>query len=140
MPTVIEITQLYLPWGSGMGSFEQVFQVHEPDALLAPTYMNHAHNDWLELVQTGGLPAWVLLAAGMVWTGSLLWRFGWSSAVPHDARRLGQVGASFLVLAGLGSIGDYPLRAPSLACFLVLAMIWIGQLADPGLAKQQTRR
>lgn len=140
LPTVVEITQLYLPWGSGMGSFEQVFQVHEPDALLAPTYMNHAHNDWLELVQTGGLPALLLLAAGLVWTGGLLWRFGWSHAVPHDARRLGQVGASFLVLAGLGSIGDYPLRVPSLACLLVLAMIWIGQLADPGLAKQQTRR
>ncbi len=140
LPTVIEKTQLYLPWGSGMGSFEQVFQVHEPDALLAPTYMNHAHNDWLELVQTGGIPALALLATGLAWAFSLLWRFGWSYSVPHDARRLGQVGASFLVLAGLGSIGDYPLRVPSLACLLVLAMTWIGQLSDPGWTNQQVQR
>ena len=128
LPTAIAITQLYLPWGSGFGSFEQVYQVHEPDALLGPTYMNHAHNDWLELVQTGGVPALLLLAAVLGWCALTLQRYGWSAQVGRDNRRLAQVGASFLLLAGAGSVGDYPLRAPSLACLMVLALVWIGQL------------
>ena len=44
-----------------MGAFEKVFQANEPDALLGPVFLNHAHNDWLEAVITGGLPAAALL-------------------------------------------------------------------------------
>ncbi len=53
-PTVIASILAHLPWGTGMGSFERVYQIHEPDELLSPEYMNHAHNDWLELALTGG--------------------------------------------------------------------------------------
>ncbi len=37
--------------------------MHEPDALLRADYANHAHNDWLEVALTGGLPALLILAA-----------------------------------------------------------------------------
>ena len=129
MPTILQITQQHMLLGSGFGSFEQVYQVHEPDALLGPTYMNHAHNDWLELVQTGGIPALILLMASMVWAANQIGRYGWSRQVPGDLRRLGQAGACFLILAGMGSIGDYPLRTPSLASLTVIALVWIGAMA-----------
>jgi O-antigen ligase len=128
MPTILEITQQHVLLGSGFGSFEQVYQVHEPDALLGPTYMNHAHNDWLELVQTGGFPALALLLAGIVWAALRIGKYSWSNAVPGDFRRLGQVGACFLFLAGMASIGDYPLRTPSLASLTVIALVWIGMM------------
>ena len=50
LPTIERLIAAYAPWGSGLGTFEQVFKLHEPDALLSPSYLNHAHNDWLELV------------------------------------------------------------------------------------------
>lgn len=128
LPVVLEITQHHMLIGSGLGSFEQVYQVHEPDGLLGPTYMNHAHNDWLELVQTGGIPALLLLVAALAWAAGQIAKHVWSSQVPGDLRRLGQAGASFLLLAGMGSIGDYPLRTPSLACMTIIALIWIGNL------------
>lgn len=129
MPTILEITQHHVLLGSGFGSFEQVYQVHEPDTLLGPTYMNHAHNDWLELVQTGGIPAFILLVAGLVWAASRITWFIGSQEVLDDLRWQGQAGASFLILAGLGSIGDYPLRTPSLASLAVIALVWIGSMA-----------
>lgn len=128
LPTILEITQEHMVLGSGLGSFEQVYQVHEPDALLGPTYMNHAHNDWLELVQTGGIPALALLLTGIAWAALRTGKYSWSKAIPDDCRRLGQVGACFLILAGMGSIGDYPLRTPSLASVAVIALVWIGMM------------
>ena len=136
MPTILEITQLHYVFGSGMGSFEQLYQVHEPDALLGPTYMNHAHNDWLELVQSGGIAALALLVAAIAWAGRQVVRYSASKGVPGDLRRLGQTGASFLVLAGLGSIGDYPLRTPSLACLMIVALVWTGNMARPSANAQ----
>lgn len=65
LPTLLELAREQWLWGTGLGSFERVYQVREPAALLLPVYVNHAHNDWLELVITGGLPALVLVALGL---------------------------------------------------------------------------
>ena len=46
-----------LPMGTGFGAFEPVYQMFEPPALAIPEYINHAHDDWLELVLGGGIPA-----------------------------------------------------------------------------------
>lgn len=128
LPTVMHMTRYYLPLGSGFGSFEKVYQIHEDNALLGPTYMNHAHNDWLELVQTGGLPALGLIIALAGWWTLHLRSLASSQKQPGPARRLAIVGSSVLVLAGLASVGDYPLRAPSLSCLFTLALVWIAQL------------
>lgn len=127
LPTVVKITRHYLPLGSGAGSFEKVYQIHEDNALLGPTYMNHAHNDWLELVQTGGIPALGLLLALAGWWLLQLRSLALNRKTIGSGQRLAVAGSSFLVLAGLASIGDYPLRAPSLACLFMLALAWIAQ-------------
>lgn len=124
VPTLLTMIRGYLPLGTGLGSFERAYQVHEPDSLLEPTYMNHAHNDWLELILTGGLPALALLILAMT---------AWLLRARHlHARRFGQsgelrlawLGMVVILLAALASLGDYPLRAPSLACFFVMAVLW----------------
>ena len=124
VPTLWTMISGYFPFGTGMGSFERVYQVHEPDSLLEPTYMNHAHNDWLELILIGGLPALVLLIvaiAAFCLRARQLWvrRRQQSSVL-----RLAWLGMVVMTLAALASLGDYPLRVPSLACFFVVAMLW----------------
>ena len=126
LPTLVSMIHAHAPAGSGMGSFLQVFQVHEPDALLRPTYMNHAHNDWLEVLLDGGAVAALLLLIAFV--AFLLHskrafsvRAASSPTVPFA--RLGLV---LMLLATAASVSDYPLRVPSLAALFTLAVLWAG--------------
>lgn len=126
LPTLFSMIRVYFPLGSGMGSFEQIYQVHEPDALLSPTYMNHAHNDWLEVLLTGGAASAVLLiiaVAGFLLQSRRAFSVPAASSASVKYARLGLV---MLMLAGLASISDYPLRVPSLASLLTLALLWTG--------------
>ena len=125
LETLRGMTAAYFPWGSGMGSFAQVYQVHEPRHLLAPVYLNHAHNDWLEQVLTGGLPAVVLLAlgaAGFLFRALRLTRPG--KVADRDEVLLGRLGLLVLLMLAIASLGDYPLRTPALACLAAVAALW----------------
>lgn len=113
----------YLPFGSGIGSFVEVFQIHEPDSLLMPRYWNHAHNDWLEVVLVAGLPGAALLVAAVA--GYLLaclraFTGGKSGSLANMLARLGCV---ILTILGLASVFDYPVRAPAVACVFVFAAV-----------------
>lgn len=57
----------YWPVGSGFGTFPAIFKTVEPLKHIGPNYVNHAHNDYLELLLEGGAPAALLLTAGIVW-------------------------------------------------------------------------
>lgn len=123
--TMIDFLPQYLPFGSGIGSFVEIFQVHEPSEMLGTSYWNHAHNDWLEWALEGGIPAIALMAAAL---------FAYAkSAVALIARshtgrlevQLGVAGAIILFVLGLWSAVDYPLRVPALACLAALASVWM---------------
>lgn len=124
LPTIIELTKSQFPWGSGFGSFEFIYKQFEPTDLLMPSYVNQAHNDWLQILLEGGLPAAVLLIAFVAWIGQcafMLWRQRRARNSTHD------VAALVIILAiGVFSFFDYPLRTPSL---MALFAICTGQLA-----------
>jgi Lipid A core - O-antigen ligase and related enzymes len=69
----------YLPWGSGAGSFREVYGAHEPLALLAPNYVLHAHNEPVELLLELGLPGGLLLLAGIALLAGNHWQV-WRAA------------------------------------------------------------
>ena len=124
VPTVWPQIRANFPFGTGIGSFERVYQVYEPDSLLEPTYMNHAHNDWLELILTGGLPALALLIVAIA---AICLRTRRLFAMRHEQSgemRLARLGMVLILLTAMASLGDYPLRVPSLACFFVVAVLW----------------
>jgi O-antigen ligase len=124
-PSILEMSGKYFPVGSGFGTFVEVYQIDEPLQLLDQTYVNHAHNDWLEIVMTGGASA-ILLAgiAIVVWL-----RFTWAlfSLRGRQGRdvTVGKLGALIIFMLAVASIADYPLRVPSLAAMLVIAAIWM---------------
>jgi hypothetical protein len=131
IPTVLSMIREYWPWGSGFGSFPAVYQIHEPDALLAPQYMNQAHNDWLDIPLSGGLPAaTLLLAALLALIATARLRMSAGRAGRHNAL-MARLGLLILALLGLGSISDYPLRVPSLACLAVIATLWATAKVPP---------
>lgn len=122
----------YFPVGSGIGSFTEAHRMDEPDRILRPTYLNHAHNDWLELFLTGGLPALLILAAALAWLGTATYR---AFATPPDPRgrvALARLGAVLVVMLLLGSVVDYPTRTPSLVAVLVIAGLWLHRSQETG--------
>ena len=122
-PTTWELIAQHFPFGSGIGSFVEVYEVAEPSSTLGTSYINHAHNDWLELALTGGLPAVTLVVIGILWLLRKGLR-GFASATPAD-RTLRQLGWAVLGLFALASLYDYPLRTPSLATVFILVLVWI---------------
>ena len=109
-----------------MGSFERIYQVHEPDALLDPTYMNHAHNDWLEILLNGGAIAALLLIFAFIGFSLQLRRAFSARAASLPAVQYSRLGLVMVLLAALASVFDYPLRVPSLAFLFVIAVLWAG--------------
>ena len=124
LPTLAELTRKYFPFGSGLGSFERVYLIAEPDALLNPNYVNHAHNDWLETVLTGGALAATLILSSVVVFGIQAWRNLQANVPLNPNRRLARLGLLVVFLMALGSVVDYPLRTPALAAFFSVAVLW----------------
>jgi O-antigen ligase len=104
--------------GTGFGSFDAVYRFYEPTDLLHSRYVNHAHNDWAQLVIEGGLPAVLLILTGLAWLCRTLWiTASRSEAAP------GQIifWVACLAILGAASFVDYPLRTPIFQC----ACIWL---------------
>lgn len=120
LPTVLAIVHAYFPFGSGLGSFDPIFRMHEPFALLKPTYFNHAHDDFLEIVLTAGLPGLLLLATAIAWWA---WR---SIAAWRGDAVLPKLGSATLLLILLASAVDYPARTPIIMAMTTIAAIWLG--------------
>lgn len=124
IPTVAEMFLRYWPAGTGLGSFEAIFQANEPDALLGPVYMNHAHNDWLETGLTGGLPGIFLLFVATVGTAAGIVRTFMRRTGQVAPDRFARVGLILIALAGIASLSDYPLRTPLFESVFIVAVLW----------------
>jgi O-antigen ligase len=109
----------FLPFGSGFGSFENVFNMYEPATSLTSRYLNQAHNDAAQVIIEGGIPALMLVIAFMVWAGRALWAI-WRSQSPNQRASVVFFGGS-LALWLAASVLDYPLRTP-LAAMLIATL------------------
>lgn len=116
LPTLFHMVATYMPVGSGLGGFDPLFQMHEPDALLKPTRFNHAHNDYIEVALEGGVLAILLVAAVLAWalrTSLSAWRRPMTPAA--------RFGVMALLLVSLASVVDYPARTPAIMAVLAIA-------------------
>lgn len=99
------------PVGTGLGSFEMVYRQIEDPSLVTPAYVNHAHNDYVELVLELGLAGAVLIAAFLGWWAITAARI-WASRFGTPAARAATI-ATAVVLAH--SIVDFPLRTAAVS-------------------------
>ncbi|QYJ06373.1 O-antigen ligase family protein [Qipengyuania flava] len=108
------------PMGSGMGSFDEVFQTYESLETLLPGFARRAHNDYLELGVEAGILGWLLLLA---WTVYLVLQY-WKRRSGPDAPIVLAASMGLLIFA-LQSLVDYPLRNEihlSLAALLIAVL------------------
>lgn len=136
---IMDAVWTYFPFGSGIGTFVEVYKVVEPDNQLSPQYLNHAHNDWLEILLTGGLPAVAIIAAALWIFVRAAVRLQFDSGGRElEETVLVRLGAVIILILCLGSLYDYPLRVPSLACLFAVASVWL--VARPSTPERSLRQ
>lgn len=109
-PRFLDMIRDYFPVGSGLGSFENAFNIYEPVEHLTTRYMNLAHNDPIQLLIEGGLLAAAIIAAGLFWLARAGWRLWRSPRQTSSTMAIFYCGSIALWLAA--GIVDYPLRTP----------------------------
>jgi O-antigen ligase len=99
----------YWPWGSGLGTFIPVYASVESLDTVGPDYVNHAHNEYLELLLDTGLAGIAAFAAGMAALAA-----GAGQRRGPDLARMRWSALIGIAVIMLHSIVDYPLRTLSL--------------------------
>jgi O-antigen ligase len=126
----------YLPFGTGIGTFREIYPLHQTIDLVTARLVNHAANDFVEAWLEGGFLMLVVLLAFLAWflsTSIRVWREsgrGSMSALDGAIARA----ASIVILALLiHSALDFPLRSTTLnvvfafACGLLLPALGPGE-------------
>lgn len=120
LPDILFTLQQFWPVGSGLGTFVPVFKANENLDLVTSAYLNHAHNDLLELLIETGIVGAILLAVALTAVLIRLWKGSRSGSSTQATAALG--GASILALLLLHSLVDYPLRADAVAAVAGVAI------------------
>jgi len=127
--TSLEATREFMPLGSGIGTFRRVYALNEDHDRLDPTtYVNHAHNDYLELALETGVPGLVLLVLFLAWWARAAWR-AWSPGHPDPYARAAAVASAAILVH---SLVDFPLRTAAIsACFAMCLALLARKLPRP---------
>jgi O-antigen ligase len=118
-----EAARLYMPLGSGVGTFVPVYAMHErPEDAPLDAYANRAHNDVLELWLEGGVVGLGLGAAFLGWLAvrSLqVWRR--TASGREIDLSLMRAATVLIALIVVHSLVDYPLRTGAMTAIMAFA-------------------
>lgn len=104
--TTIEGIKENWPTGVGFGNFQKAYQIYERPEMIFSAFVNHAHNEYLEIAFEGGIIAIVLMAFYVM---SLILTF--PRIRSESFRKAAFLSVSFLLIH---SLVDYPLRTAAL--------------------------
>jgi O-antigen ligase len=136
----IEAAISLMPVGAGQGAFVPVYAMFEkPQDLIAGTYVNHAHNEFLQLWLESGVAAPILIGAFAIWfvlRSASVWRRSYHDGLEID-RSLTRAASLIIALLAAHSIVDYPLRTGSMMAVLAFAC---ALLIDPPISSPEEQR
>ena len=107
----LDAIRTYFPLGSGLGTFSTVYPAFEDPASVTGVFVNHVHNDYLELVLESGIFGIVivlLFLAWWAWRVTAIWRDRESGPILRAATVV-----TAIVIAH--SLVDYPIRTAAIA-------------------------
>lgn len=107
--------------GTGLGSFEKAYPLFENPDSVTNTFMNHAHNDWLEWVLELGLPGLLLLLAFCIWIAYAAFRMFMQTKFA-TGQRMARISAIAVMVPAIHSLVDYPLRTPLYALIFAIML------------------
>lgn len=109
----LDAAWMFFPAGSGIGTFVPVYQLAETPARMTDNYVNQAHNDPLQFLVEGGLPALIIMALLAVWLAAAA-GIVWRSAIVRGNGLYGRAFSLSLLLVLAHSLADFPLRTVAL--------------------------
>ncbi|MFS2109170.1 O-antigen ligase family protein [Sphingomonas sp. Sphisp140] len=122
----------YLPFGSGVSTFVEVYRDGEDTNSTTRFFMNHAHSDFLEVALETGLPGVALLLLFLFWWARRTFAI-WRNPDADPFARAATI-ASAAVIAH--SLVDYPLRTAAISA-LFAAMLAL--MAEPRVRTRRSR-
>ena len=136
--STIEAAKGHMPFGSGMGTFVPMYAMYEKvQDTLINGYVNHAHDDILELWLETGVVGIVLMGVFVMWLvlrSMKVWR-----PAPLGAREidhsLARAATLIIGLLILHSFLDYPLRTSAMMAIMAFACALLIE-PPPGAASE----
>ena len=120
----IDAARDFAPFGSGIGSFVDIYPGYEDADAIDRSYMNHVHSDYIELALETGIPGLLVLLVFLAWwVGRAI--SVWRAEKPDYFARAATI-ASAAILAH--SIVDYPLRTAAISA---LFAVCVALMAEP---------
>ena len=108
----------FMPFGSGLGTFRQVYKLYEDHDLVTREVVNHAHNEYVELALETGIPGVLVMLAFLVWWSRNSWR-AWRSPDSSLYAKAASI-ASAVILAH--SLVDFPARTAAIGSCLAMSL------------------
>ncbi|MGE5563276.1 MAG: O-antigen ligase family protein [Bacillota bacterium] len=127
--TTSQAVRDFLPFGSGLGTFRSVYHLYEEPTRVSPTYVIHAHNDYLELALELGLPGIILIILFLLCWSRAVWRV-WKTGGDRPLARAAAIGSAAILVH---SLVDFPLRTGAISALFAtcLALIAMPRSAMP---------
>jgi O-antigen ligase len=113
-------TKAFFPIGTGFGSFVPVYKMFETPGIVFESYINHAHNDWLELLLEGGAAAAVLIMFGVMLYSVAVFQL-LRQEFQSSGRAILRAGAVVVLLLALHGLVDFGLRTPAMLTIFSLS-------------------
>ena len=120
------------PVGSGSGSFGAIYPGYENPDVVDRWFVNHVHNDYIELVLETGLAGTLLILVFLLWwvgRAIAIWR---APIVDHFARAASVASAAILA----HSLVDFPLRTTAIAAIFATC---VAMMAGPRRREKVSR-
>ena len=104
----------FMPLGSGLGSFPEVYRLYEDPLSVTNIYVSHAHNDYAEVALELGLGGIALTLAFLAWWVVAAWG-AWRALGSQPYARAASIATAIILVH---SLVDFPLRTAAIgACF-----------------------
>lgn len=124
--------------GSGLGSFAQIYAPTEKLEWVTPQYVNHVHNDFIQLVIEAGVFGVALL---VLWAAALVVAMrGFPKQATlrpgsdKDSPAFAWLGFIIVILFAAHSVVDYPIRRVAALAILVIALAMVLRPLGPRIA------
>lgn len=130
----------FAPLGSGVGTFADIYPRYEDPASVWPTYVNHVHSDFIEILLETGVAGLILLGLFLVWWIARLVAIWRSPNVDQFARAATIASAAILA----HSLVDYPLRTSAISAIFAMCLALMvqprrGATVEPAQGEQKAR-
>jgi O-antigen ligase len=125
----------FAPTGSGSGTFVELYRWYEDPAQVGTTFVNHAHNDLIEILIETGVFGLAVIAMFLIWfipRAFAVWRGERGHAVA--------LAASVVIAVELiHSLVDYPLRTAAMSSIMAIACVLLVRAPDPVRGRRSRR-